>query len=158
MRAANSGRGVALVARAAGGKAAAAAAAAPPAEAAAAAAPAAAAPAAPAAKQQPAPAAQRVAACTSVDDVQFINPMWAGPGSEAEFLGLLDKLVAAGKCPPALQAGWVDFYKGYRATVESSGVPDAERVATKVQATIADTVFNQVRRGLGGWRGAGCAG
>lgn len=48
------------------------------------------------------------------------------------------------KCPPQLQAGWVDFYQLYRKTIESSGVPEAEKVATKVQATIADTVFNQV--------------
>jgi hypothetical protein len=73
--------------------------------------------------------------------------MWSQPQSEAEFLGLLDKLVAAGKLTPQLHAGWVDFYKIYRQTVESSGVPDAERLATKVQATIADTVFNQVRVG-----------
>jgi hypothetical protein len=93
-------------------------------------------------------AAPQQAAATSVEDVQFINPMWAAPSSEKEFLGLLQKLVEAGKCPPQLQAGWVDFYQSYRATVESSGVPEAERVATKVQATIADTVFNQVGVGV----------
>jgi hypothetical protein len=85
------------------------------------------------------------AAASPVDDVQFINPLWSQPSTEKEFLGLIAKLVEAGKCPPQLQAGWVDFYQLYRKTVESSGVADAEKVATKVQATIADTVFNQVR-------------
>lgn len=85
------------------------------------------------------------AAASVVDDVQFINPLWSQPSSEKEFLGLIAKLVEAGKCPPQLQAGWIDFYQLYRKTVESSGVADAEKVATKVQATIADTVFNQVR-------------
>jgi len=85
------------------------------------------------------------AAPSVVDDVQFINPIWSQPSSEKEFLGLIAKLVEAGKCPPQLQAGWIDFYTNYRKTVESSDVADAEKVATKVQATIADTVFNQVR-------------
>lgn len=84
------------------------------------------------------------AAPSPVDDVQFINPLWSQPSTEKEFLGLLAKLVEAGKCPPQLQAGWIDFYQGYKETVESSGVADAEKVATKVQATIADVVFNQV--------------
>jgi hypothetical protein len=85
------------------------------------------------------------AAASPVDDVQFINPLWSQPSTEKEFLGLIAKLVEAGKCPKQLQAGWVDFYQLYRKTIESSGVADAEKVATKVQATIADTVFNQVR-------------
>jgi hypothetical protein len=78
--------------------------------------------------------------------VQFINPMWSQPSSEKEFLGLLQKLVDAKKLSPELQAGWIDFYQNYRKAVESSGVAGAEKVATKVQATIADTVFNQVSR------------
>lgn len=88
---------------------------------------------------------------SAVDDVQFINPLWSQPSSEKEFLGLIAKLVEAGKCPPQLQAGWIDFYQNYRKTVESSGVADAEKVATKVQATIADTVFNQVSFGRSYW-------
>lgn len=86
----------------------------------------------------------KAAASSPVDDVQFINPLWSQPSTEKEFLGLIAKLVEAGKCPAQLQAGWVDFYQLYRKTVESSGVADAEKVATKVQATIADTVFNEV--------------
>jgi glycerol-3-phosphate O-acyltransferase len=60
-----------------------------------------------------------------------------------EFKGILAKLVEAGKLPPKLQAGWVDFYNNYRAAVESSGAPDAELLATKVQCSIADCVLNQ---------------
>ena len=94
-----------------------------------------------------APAETKTASPSSsaLDNVQFINPVWSQPSSEKEFLGLIAKLVEAKKCPPELQAGWIDFYQNYRKTVESSGVADAEKVATKVQATIADTVFNQVR-------------
>lgn len=101
-----------------------------------------------AAVQTTAPETKAPAASDPVGDVQFINPLWSQPSTEKEFLGLIAKLVEAGKCPPQLQAGWIDFYQLYRKTVESSGVAEAEKVATKVQATIADTVFNQVR----GWR------
>ena len=90
--------------------------------------------------------AEAKAAPSPVDDVQFINPMWSQPSSEKEFLGLLQKLVDAKKLSPQLQAGWIYFYQNYRKAVESSGVAGAEKVATKVQATIADTVFNQVSR------------
>lgn len=97
--------------------------------------------------------APEAASADPVGDVQFINPLWSRPSTEKEFLGLIAKLVEAGKCPPQLQAGWIDFYQLYRKTVESSGVADAEKVATKVQATIADTVFSQVR----GWRVQGAS-
>lgn len=106
-----------------------------------------------AAVQTTAPETKAPAASDPVGDVQFINPLWSQPSTEKEFLGLIAKLVEAGKCPPQLQAGWIDFYQLYRKTVESSGVADAEKVATKVQATIADTVFNQVR----GWRVQGAS-
>jgi hypothetical protein len=36
------------------------------------------------------------------------------PKKEAEFLGIIAKLVEAGKCPPQLQAGWIDFYNNYK--------------------------------------------
>eukprot|EP00775_Hariotina_reticulata_P003541 gene3541-3810_t len=78
-----------------------------------------------------------------VDSIQFINPVWSQPKKEAEFLGIIAKLVEAGKCPPQLQAGWIDFYNNYKKAVLSSGIPDAELVATKIQCTIADCVFNQ---------------
>eukprot|EP00879_Flechtneria_rotunda_P024305 GHRR01025760.1.p1 GENE.GHRR01025760.1~~GHRR01025760.1.p1 ORF type:complete len:277 (+),score=61.31 GHRR01025760.1:368-1198(+) len=89
---------------------------------------------------QVAPARQHI---VDLSDVQFINPMWSQPASEQQFLNILAKMVEAGKMPPKLQAAWVDFYKNYKATVISSGVDNAELVATKVQSTIADTVFNQ---------------
>ncbi|KAF6266197.1 glycerol-3-phosphate acyltransferase [Scenedesmus sp. NREL 46B-D3] len=69
--------------------------------------------------------------------------MWSQPKTEVEFKGILAKLVEAGKLPPKLQAGWVDFYDNYRAAVESSGAPNAELLATKVQCSIADCVLNQ---------------
>ncbi|KAF8057857.1 Glycerol-3-phosphate acyltransferase [Scenedesmus sp. PABB004] len=92
-----------------------------------------------------APAAAPSASAKAVDlsDIQFINPMWGQPRTEKEFLGIITKMVEAGKLPPKLQAGWVDFYGNYRAAVESSGVDSPELVATKVQCTIADCVFNQ---------------
>ncbi|WIA35877.1 hypothetical protein OEZ86_004260 [Tetradesmus obliquus] len=88
-------------------------------------------------------AAAPAKASTDLANLQFINPMWGQPKTEAEFKGILAKLVEAGKLPPKLQAGWVDFYDNYRAAVESSGADNAELLATKVQCSIADCVLNQ---------------
>jgi hypothetical protein len=77
-------------------------------------------------------------------DLQHLNPMWAAVDSQAKFFGILDKLADAGKCPPQLVAGFKDFYSNYRDAVVGSGAPGAdEAFATRVQATIADTVFAQ---------------
>lgn len=70
--------------------------------------------------------------------------MWAAIDSKVKFFGVLDKLVEGGKCPPQLVAGFKDFYENYSAAVLGSGVPVAdEEFVTRVQASIADTVFNQ---------------
>lgn len=90
-----------------------------------------------------APSAAAPTKTIELSDVQFINPMWGQPKSEAEFKGILAQLVKAGKLPEKLQAGWVDFYDNYKTTVESSGVDNPELVATKVQCTIADCVTNE---------------
>jgi glycerol-3-phosphate O-acyltransferase len=77
-------------------------------------------------------------------DLQHLNPMWATVDSQAKFFGILDKLAESGKCPPMLVAGFKDFYSNYRGAVVGSGAPGAdEAFATRVQATIADTVFAQ---------------
>eukprot|EP00878_Enallax_costatus_P002142 GHUV01002310.1.p1 GENE.GHUV01002310.1~~GHUV01002310.1.p1 ORF type:complete len:410 (+),score=143.65 GHUV01002310.1:222-1451(+) len=79
-----------------------------------------------------------------LSNVQFINPMWSQPESEAEFKGILAQLVKAGKLPGKLQASWIDFYDVYKQTVVNSGVADPELVTTKIQCTIADCVINQL--------------
>lgn len=77
--------------------------------------------------------------------------MWASVDSQAKFFGILDQLAASGKCPPQLVAGFKDFYSNYRGAVVGSGAPGAdEAFATRVQATIADTVFAQVCGCVGG--------
>ena len=77
-------------------------------------------------------------------DLQHLNPLWATVDSQAKFFGILDQLVASGKCPPQLVAGFKDFYSNYRGAVVGSGAPGAdEAFATRVQATIADVVFAQ---------------
>ncbi|KAI8466897.1 MAG: glycerol-3-phosphate acyltransferase [Monoraphidium minutum] len=77
-------------------------------------------------------------------DLQHLNPLWSTIDSRAKFYGVLDKLAEAGKCPPQLVAGFKDFYDNYAAAVTGSGAPGAdEAFATRVQATIADTVFAQ---------------
>jgi len=77
-------------------------------------------------------------------DLQHLNPLWATIDSKPKFFGILDKLVEGGKCPPQLVAGFKDFYENYRGAVVGSGAPGAdEAFATRVQATIADVVFNQ---------------
>jgi len=79
-----------------------------------------------------------------LEDVQFLNPMWAGVSNKEQFMGVLNKLVAASKMPPKLLAAWEDFYTNYDAAVTGSGVPGATaELACKVQCTIADTVLNQ---------------
>lgn len=77
-------------------------------------------------------------------DLQHLNPMWAAVDSKQKFFGILDKLVESGKCPPQLVLGFKDFYENYRGAIVGSGAPGAdEAFATRVQATIADTVFAQ---------------
>lgn len=76
--------------------------------------------------------------------LQHLNPLWGTIDSQAKFFGVLDKLAEAGKCPPQLVAGFKDFYTNYATAVTTSGAPGAdEAFATRVQATIADTVFAQ---------------
>lgn len=80
--------------------------------------------------------------------LQHINPAFSGIASEAQFMGLLQQLTAAGKLPQPLLAQWQDFYASYRGAVVGSGAPGAgEELAARVQATIADTVFNQMAGG-----------
>jgi glycerol-3-phosphate O-acyltransferase len=80
--------------------------------------------------------------------LQHINPAFAGIASEAQFMGLLEKLSAAGKLPKPLLEQWRDFYASYRGAVVGSGAHGAgEELAARVQATIADTVFNQMAGG-----------
>ena len=63
-------------------------------------------------------------------------------------MGLLEQLSAAGKLPQPLLESWRDFYASYRGAVVGSGAPGAgEELAARVQATIADTVFNQMAGG-----------
>jgi glycerol-3-phosphate O-acyltransferase len=80
-----------------------------------------------------------------LQSLQHINPAFSGIASEAQFMGLLEKLSAAGKLPTPLLNQWRDFYESYRGAVVGSGAPGAsEELAARVQATIADTVFNQM--------------
>jgi glycerol-3-phosphate O-acyltransferase len=105
-----------------------------------------AAPAAPATKQQ-APASSYAGRTRQgfLQSLQHINPAFSGIASEAQFMGLLEKLSAAGKLPVPLLNQWRDFYESYRGAVVGSGAPGAsEELAARVQATIADTVFNQM--------------
>lgn len=79
-----------------------------------------------------------------LNDLQFHNPMWATVSSRAQFLGILQKLVDAGKLDKKLYLGWEDFYNNYSGAVTGSGVEGAdEALASKIQATIADCVLNQ---------------
>jgi glycerol-3-phosphate O-acyltransferase len=83
-----------------------------------------------------------------LSSLQHINPAFSAIASEAQFMGLLEKLSAAGKLPQPLLESWRDFYASYRGAVVGSGAPGAsEELAARVQATIADTVFNQMAGG-----------
>lgn len=54
-------------------------------------------------------------------DIAFINPAFKGVASEAQFIGLLQKVVASGKCPPQLLPLWQDFFNNYKAAIMGSG-------------------------------------
>ncbi len=81
----------------------------------------------------------------ATQECQFINPIWSQVSNEQQFMGILHKLVDAGKCPAQLLAVWQDFYENYQRAMLSSRRPEPEAtlLAAKVQATIADVVFNQ---------------
>eukprot|EP00883_Tetradesmus_obliquus_P006410 jgi/Sobl393_1/16897/SZX72719.1 len=64
-------------------------------------------------------AAAPAKASTDLANLQFINPMWGQPKTEAEFKGILAKRVEAGKLPPKLQAGWE--FKGILAKLVEAG-------------------------------------
>lgn len=77
-------------------------------------------------------------------NIQFINPKWSGVENEQQFLEVLQGEVAAGRCPKQLVPAWQDFYNNYKTAVVGSGVEGAdEKLASRVQASIADTVLNQ---------------
>lgn len=110
--------------------------------------------AAPTVKPTPAPASSYAGRTRAgfLSSLQHINPAFAGIASEAQFMGLLEKLSAAGKLPKPLLEQWRDFYASYRGAVVGSGAPGAgEELAARVQATIADTVFNQLAGGDGAY-------
>lgn len=81
----------------------------------------------------PAKASNKGQSVQKLGDIQFLNPVWGQVKSEQQFKGILQKLVADGKCPKHLMASWVDFYDNYKAAVTGSGVEGAtEEFATAV--------------------------
>eukprot|EP00877_Chromochloris_zofingiensis_P006537 jgi/Chrzof1/2136/Cz11g03260.t1_GPAT1[v5.2] len=79
-----------------------------------------------------------------LSNLQHHNAMWSQVATEQQFVGILNKLVEAGKMPPKLLPLWVDFYDNYKKAILGSGVAGAnEELVARVQATIADCVLNQ---------------
>eukprot|EP00195_Chlamydomonas_chlamydogama_P013536 CAMPEP_0202890636 /NCGR_PEP_ID=MMETSP1392-20130828/978_1 /ASSEMBLY_ACC=CAM_ASM_000868 /TAXON_ID=225041 /ORGANISM="Chlamydomonas chlamydogama, Strain SAG 11-48b" /LENGTH=408 /DNA_ID=CAMNT_0049574243 /DNA_START=120 /DNA_END=1342 /DNA_ORIENTATION=- len=79
--------------------------------------------------------------------INYINPAWNAVDSEAKFFEVLTAEIAAGRCPKQLLPAWQDFFNNYKKAVTSSPEPGAdEKLAAKVQASIADTVLDQFAR------------
>lgn len=79
-----------------------------------------------------------------LESTQFINPAWSKVENEQQFERVIK--AALSKVPGAdkLETLWKDFYSNYKtAIVNSTQEGASEYLATKIQATIADTVTNQ---------------
>ena len=78
--------------------------------------------------------------------LQYINPVWSQVATEQQFLGLLQKLVDMGKCPPSMLPQWADFYNNYKGAITGSGAPGAnETLATKVCRRARASVCQRLR-------------
>lgn len=92
-----------------------------------------------------APSAQEVES-PFLKNIEFMDPKWANVETEEQFFGVLEAYLGAVKAPPQLLMAWKDFFNNYKTAVTTSGAPGANiKLASKVQASIADTVLKEFK-------------
>ncbi len=66
-------------------------------------------------------------------DIQFLNPAFKAVETEAQFMGLLQKIVDSGRCPAKLLPLWQDFFDNYKSAIIGSNQPGAnEKLVAQV--------------------------
>lgn len=68
-----------------------------------------------------------------LDNIEFINPAFKAVDAEAKFMGLLQKVVDSGRCPPELLPLWQDFFSNYKSAIIGSSQAGAnEKLVAQV--------------------------